>query len=140
MAARRPSCIQLGAASEVSEGLGEGGPQGHRGHAHFTEVEVEAQREEPLSGSVRTCLGGILAPQSSTLCTCPLLRHWPPREGLLQPFWKILYYLMTSEQNRMMLGDPSTLTSTAQYREQDAATVKREFPGNRIFQEGKEAF
>ena len=90
MAAFRPSCIQLGAASEVSEGLGEEDPQGHWDHPHFTEVEVEAQREEPVSGSVRTWLGGILAPKSSTLCTCPLLQQWPPREGLLQPFWKIL--------------------------------------------------
>ena len=47
---------------------------------------------------------------------------------------------MTFEQNFMLLGAPSTLTSTEEPWEQDAPTVKLEFPGHRIFQEGKEAF
>lgn len=63
VAALRPSCIQLEATSDVSEGqsgerLGGGAGGGCPwGHAHFTDVEVEPQREELVSGSVGTWLG-----------------------------------------------------------------------------------
>lgn len=89
MAALGPSCIQLEATSDVSEGQsreGLGGRgEGHWGHPHFTDVEVEPQREELVSGSVGTWLRKLV-PKSSTLSTCPLLQPWPPREGLLQSF------------------------------------------------------
>ena len=64
VAALRPSCIQLEATSDVSEGQsgdglggGAGGGCCPWGHAHFTEVEVEPQKEELVSGSVGTWLG-----------------------------------------------------------------------------------
>ena len=54
VAALRPSCIQLEATSDGGGGGGGGCPWGH---AHFTDVEVEPQREELVSGSVGTWLG-----------------------------------------------------------------------------------
>lgn len=54
---------------------------GHQDHPHFTDVDVEAQREEPVSGSVRTWVGVSWPPHPApfplVLC-CSLLGELPP--------------------------------------------------------------
>lgn len=77
---------------------------GHPGLPHFTDVEARAQIGSHIVVMSEHGPGGSWLPNPVHF---PLLLQWPPWEGFLWPFRKILCKLMTFEQNCMMFEGQS---------------------------------